>query len=324
MENPIEQNEQSIHEENDQKTLNENQSGGMFQDLRSSSNEIIHLESEMRMSLEEIARLQNALADANMKLAAMQAFPGKSKSEVSGDDYLKPLLKELRQPINTIKGYLDLLSNESVGSLGTFQKRFVERILNSVYHMENLIREHEKPVNNMWQKGNLFASYFSVATLLEKAISLFTDQIRIKHITLRVEFPESEITVFGDSEILDKTLNILFSNAVISANDESILKITLEEEKSRNDDRFCVSIRSCDIEKPEEAGIPINIEQYKNQDLILQGFSSTIRELNLAKNQIENISGTFEVISFAGNGSLVKFHVPVDFHHTQDTFSSGA
>ena len=35
--------------------------------------DVEHLEAELRLTLEEIARLQNALADSNMKNVALQA-----------------------------------------------------------------------------------------------------------------------------------------------------------------------------------------------------------------------------------------------------------
>src|SRR5512137_599491 len=64
--------------------------------------EMQHLESELRMTLEEIARLQNALAEANMKLMAVTSTANSSATSVTAESLIQPMIKELRQPLVTV------------------------------------------------------------------------------------------------------------------------------------------------------------------------------------------------------------------------------
>ena len=71
--------------------------------------------------------MQNDLANANMKLLKIEkGQAGVYSSEQA--EVMASIAQELRQPMSSVVGYTDLLLGESVGILGSLQRKFVERI----------------------------------------------------------------------------------------------------------------------------------------------------------------------------------------------------
>ncbi|MCA2002657.1 MAG: hypothetical protein LDL51_12395, partial [Chloroflexi bacterium] len=81
-----------------------------------SSSALMQMERELKSSLQELARLQNQLAEANMKAHELEkghvALKNTEQAEV-----IASIAQELRQPLSSIVGYTDLLLGESVGIL---------------------------------------------------------------------------------------------------------------------------------------------------------------------------------------------------------------
>ena len=100
--------------------------------------EVNQLEKELRITLEDTARLQNQLAEANMKILELEKG---EKSERSNEqaEVVASISQELRQPMSSIVGYTDLLLGESVGILGALQRKFVERVKASTERIGSLI-----------------------------------------------------------------------------------------------------------------------------------------------------------------------------------------
>jgi signal transduction histidine kinase len=96
------------------------------------------VESELRLTLEEMAHLQNQLAEANMKIVEAEKGSSATRS-LEQAEVVASISQELRQPMSSIVGYTDLLLGESVGILGTLQRKFVERIKSSTERIGSLI-----------------------------------------------------------------------------------------------------------------------------------------------------------------------------------------
>lgn len=276
------------------------------------SAEMEHMEAELRLTLEEIARLQNALAEANMKNTALQQAAQASQSpRLENNPRLMPVLQELKQPIHTIQGYLDLLSNESVGILGTFQKRFIERITSSINHMESILKSFEAESGGADEENAVYQKEFSLTTVMEETLSLYTDLIRSKMITLKVEFEKNEISFIGDQETFERILNILFTNAYTSVAEEGTVSLGLKILQGKKPAQVLVSIQSSDHDSPKAKPLPVNLEEFKDTEIRLEGFGSTIKDMVKARDLVNEMHGKMEVFSVPSSGSLIRVRLPV-------------
>ncbi len=273
--------------------------------------EILHLEHELHMTLEEIARLQNALAEANMKLMSATTSGTAAGQNPSAESLLQPLVKELRQPLVTIKGYLDLLLNESVGPLGAFQRRFVERIQKSVDHLEESFDNFAR--SNMEEKNEpgLFSQSFSVRKSIESALDIYFPTVKAKEIVLKINIPYEDTRLFNDKENFENILNILLTNATTVINNNGSLSITTEEFLTLSPQEVLITVESSDHIVALAELIPVLPEMYKNQRLTLPGFGLPLEDIVRAINLAQRMDGKIEFFSNSCGAVVAKLRLPL-------------
>jgi len=279
------------------------------------NSEIAHMEEELRLTLEEIARLQNALAEANMKNVSLQASLDSQASGTEDNNLIKPFVQELKQPLHTIQGYLDLLLNESVGILGTFQKRFVERIANAVNTMEKTLNSIEIDSDGNDEENQQFSTAFSLTSLIEETLALYTELIRTKSIVLKVNFEKDEINIIGDQEKFERVFNILFTNALTAVAEEGMITVGLKALQGKKPSQVLVSIQSTDHDASKNKPLPVNLEEFKDLDLILEGFGSPLSDMLKARDMVEEMHGIMEIFSLPSSGSLTRIRLPISPHN---------
>jgi signal transduction histidine kinase len=275
------------------------------------SSESAYLEAELRLTLEEIARLQNALADANMKIITLENSREIDPNALEDKVVMRPVLQELKQPLRTIQGYLDLLENESVGMLGTFQKRFIERIANSVEHMEKLLTGLVGDQESGDLEPGFYTQDFALISVVESNLALFTETFRLKSILLKVEFEKEDIQFKGDLEIFERILNILYSNACVGVAENGVISLTVKLLQGKKPQQVLISIQAFNDEEGKTKPLPVNLEEFKDLEIKLEGFGSQLKDLVKAKLFVEEMHGKMEIFSIPSKGSLVRIRLPL-------------
>lgn len=313
MDNPIYPD--SVNQESVQNTSSDNEENSQQSPVNSltsdNSQEMDHLESELRMTLEEVARLQNALAEANMKLMAVTTSSNSSSKNVSAESLLQPMIKELRQPLVTIKGYLELLLNESVGTLGAFQRRFIERIQKAVDHLEESFDNISRNPAEEQHDRSIFAQSFSVRKSIESALDLFISTIRTKEIVLKINIPYDDIRLFEDKENFEHILNLLFTNATSALNSAGSFLIDVEEYLTLQPQELLITIESSDRNVSPVELLPVLPEMYKNQSLTLPGFGLPLEDIVRADQLAEKMGGKIELYSNSCGAIVAKIRLPL-------------
>jgi signal transduction histidine kinase len=205
-------------------------------DINRLSNENARLESELHLTLEEIAHLQNALANANMKLTVYKNASKKAQSsEKSELNAIAEELKEVYIPLNTISKYCELLLSESIGLLGTIQQKFVERISDSASQINELfdgiqeiaiLHENALPLENSNPKDKtnpLESPACDLHIILEDILACNASLLQEKQIVLQMEVPDELPKVLGSKEDLTGIIELVLMNALnITPKDGSI------------------------------------------------------------------------------------------------------
>ncbi len=267
--------------------------------------ELEQLERELRMTLQEVARLQNALAEANMKLMALTSTNNASSSDVSADSMLRPLIKELRQPLVTIRGYLELLLNESVGSLGAFQRRFVERIQKAVDHMEESFDSLSRSQEEEPLKQDLYSQSFSVKKTIEASLDLFISTIRSREIVLQINIPNEDIRLFEDKEKYEQILTILITNAIAAMSLGGSFTIDVEECLTMQPQQVLIKLTSAEQNTGQGEILPLLPEMYKDQRITLPGFGLPLEDIVRAGNMAKEMGGKIDLFT-NGSGTLIE------------------
>ncbi|HEX5836629.1 MAG TPA: histidine kinase dimerization/phospho-acceptor domain-containing protein, partial [Anaerolineales bacterium] len=170
------------------------------------------VEGELRLTLEEMARLQNQLAEANMRLIEAEKGAVSAQSTEQAE-VVASISQELRQPMSSIVGYTDLLLGESVGILGALQRKFVERIKASTERIGNLIDDLIQVTTLETGLNELKPEPVDLNVIIDNAMSYTSSQVREKNISMHLDLPKNVASIYADREALQQILIHLLQNA---------------------------------------------------------------------------------------------------------------
>ena len=269
------------------------------------------IEAELRASLAQAARLQNDLAEANMKLVQLEkGHAGKYSTEQA--EVIASIAQDLRQPMSSVVGYTDLLLGESVGILGSLQRKFVERIKASTERIGTLVDDMIQVTNLETGLTELNPEPADVNAIVDNAMSYTSSQIREKNITLHLDLPKKIQSIYADREALQQILIHLLQNAGAVSPIEGT--ITLKVQTRNEDGREFVMLQVTDT----GGGIPsediprVFTRLYRADNVLIQGVGDTGVGLSIAKTLTEAQNGRIWVESEAGVGSTFSVLLPMN------------
>jgi signal transduction histidine kinase len=268
------------------------------------------LEADLRQTLEEMAHMQNELAEANGKILELEknASAAITSEQV---EVIASISQELRQPMSSIVGYTDLLMGESVGILGALQRKFIERIKASTERIGGLVDDLIQVTNLETGKVEFKPEPIDLNLIIDNAMAYTSTQIREKNITLRLDLAETTPRIQTDRDALQQILIHLLQNATAATHAEGsiILRVQLEEE---NEQHF-LSIQVTDSGGGiTEEDIPrVFARRYRAEHSLIQGLGDTGVGLSLARTLVEAQNGRIWVETETGVGSTFRVRLPV-------------
>ena len=270
----------------------------------------VQIENELRLTLEEVARLQNQLAEANMRI--VEAEKGTSAAHSTEQaEVVASISQELRQPMSSIVGYTDLLLGESVGILGTLQRKFVERIKASTERIGSLIDDLIQVTTLETGLNELKPEPVNLDLIIDNAMSYTSSQIREKNISLHLDLPKNVAPIYADREALQQILIHLLQNAGAASPLEGTvhLKVHTKAEDSKEYVLIQVTDTGGGI-SPEDLG-RVFTRLYRADNVLIQGVGDTGVGLSIAKTLTEAQKGRIWVDSQPGVGATFSVLLPI-------------
>jgi len=268
------------------------------------ADETQYLEAELRLTLEEIARLHNALAEANMKLVALQKQTSTEADQQSNmQSAYSELMEEVNPPLVTIANYADLLAAQSVGSLGPLQLRFVERIHRSVEQIRQILHQYHQEIvpaeaNTPQELNKVFLS-----ELIQEIIGYKSQEIKKKQLTLQLVIPDDIPEVMGTLEEVAAIIGALISNALDVTPPQEIVSIVVSLENLNHADAVVLAITD------RGSGIPSNLIPdllSLHGDQKIPGCSLTRTQLLALNQQVLDQGGIFTIENEKPAGCTLK------------------
>jgi signal transduction histidine kinase/uncharacterized membrane protein YwzB len=268
------------------------------------------MESELHQSLEEVARMQNELADANAKILEMEQHP-EAPITLEQVEVIASISQELRQPMSSIAGYTDLLMGESVGILGALQRKFIERIKASTERISSLLDDLIQISTLETGKMEFRPGPIDLNLIIDNAMAYTSMQIREKNITLRLDIPDSSPHVQTDRDAFQQILIHLLQNATAATQAEGV--ITLRVRMQHEEEQHFISVQVTDTGGGiASEDIPLVFaRRYRAEHSLIQGLGDTGVGLSIAKTLVEAQGGRIWVETEAGNGSTFSILLPV-------------
>ena len=269
-----------------------------------------YIEHELRSSLEVVARLQNALAKANMKVLTLEKGDPQERANEQAE-VIASIAQELRQPMSSIVGYTDLLLGESVGILGALQRKFVERTKSSIERIGKLVDDMIQVTTLEMGLTDLKPEAIDLNEIIDNAMSYTSNQIREKNISLNLDLPKKMEPIQSDREALQQIVIHLLQNAGSATPVDGTVTLLVRTKKEDKRDYILIQVSDTG------GGIPLDDIQrvftrmYRAENVLIQGVGDTGVGLSIAKALTEAQHGRIWVESTPNVGATFSVLLPI-------------
>lgn len=288
----------------------ENEALRASQGVKAGSKVNTQIEAELQSTLREVARLQNLLAEANMRV--VQAERGSSAARSSEQaEVVASISQELRQPMSSIVGYTDLLLGESVGILGALQRKFVERVKSSTERISNLVNDLIQVTTLETGLNDLKPEAVDLNLIIDNAMSYTSSQVREKNISLHLDLPKKLEPIHADREALQQILIHLLQNAGAASPNEGTVELRVQTKSEDGRDYVLLQVSDTGGGIPPEDLPRVFTRLYRADNVLIQGVGDTGVGLSIAKTLTEAQNGRIWVETEAGKGSTFSVLLPI-------------
>jgi signal transduction histidine kinase len=288
----------------------------MIEELTTQRNQLEH---ELHQTRTALASLENELEAVRMRVG--KELKPSRRQHADNPDLLLGLVQELRTPMTSIAGYIDLLLGESAGILGEMQRKFLQRVSTNVMRLASMLDDLIHVTELDTGRFTLEPGTLNLMTLIEEAITNASIQFREKGLAVNLNLSDEVSEVTGDRDAISQIIGQLLTNAYLASPPSAELTVTADRQqviltRSDNDDEY---MADCFIVSVQDRGGGINpedearvfIRKYKAENPLIQGLGDTGVGLSIAKALAEAHGGRLWLESEAGVGSTFYLALPV-------------
>ncbi len=231
---------------------------------------------------------------------------------------MEDVFHELKTPLAAIKVLADsLLSQEDAGI--DIYREFMEDIRMEADRENNIICDFLSLIRLENMERQIDITEFSVNELTEDMIELFACAAEEKKIVLSFE-AQQEIKICSDRRRVREILMNLVENAIKYTNINRIKNDILENnaeygfvriELFSEKDMCCIKISDSGIGIPEEEQKKVFERFYRGKSMASQEAGGTGLGLSIVFSSITALSGSIELESTEGKGSIFTVKIPV-------------
>ncbi|MCC7368963.1 MAG: HAMP domain-containing histidine kinase [Chloroflexi bacterium] len=129
------------------------------------------------------------------------------------DELFAVLARELRTPLSTIEGYLELLNNGDVGLLLPEQREYLQVVGRNVHRLVAVVNDWTEMCKLEAGRLQIVRQDVDIEEVIDRAVAEVRPRIRAKEQRFHVRLPDEPVTVLGDARALTRVVDNLLSNA---------------------------------------------------------------------------------------------------------------
>lgn len=281
------------------------------------------LEKELKAAVQEKAHLQNQLSDLKMEMQRLEmnqrAAPGNMV-----------LVQNLHEPLSSISGYADLLLGDSLGSMGSLQRKYVERIKASTEQMGMMLNERPKvaamdksgratvaprltsmPIRAKTASMELKLEALDLLSVAETAVARTSGQVRGKKIMLELSLPRKLPAINSNQEAAQKLLESLLQNAITVSPEGGVISLKIQKKVEAEREYALIQVGD------SGGGIAENDISYLLErtqhggNTPMRGAASDGAELKSVKELVDAHQGRMAIESHEGKGATINIMLPI-------------
>ncbi len=277
------------------------------------------LEKELAESRNQMAALEDRLEVLQIRATA---FQGQTVYRPDNPEVMISLVQDLRTPMTSIVGYVDLVLNESAGILGEMQRKFMQRVASNVnrlaYMLDDLIQISFLDAGRF----SLTAEPIDAIEIIDDAISSATPQLREKGINLHLDLDDDVPFVRADRDALVQIIGQLLTNAYLASpvGGEIFINARKSKHPLRNKEKGKNLPSSVLWVTFEDRGGGITPEdvprvfarKYRAENPLIEGLGDTGVGLAIAKALVEAQGGQIWLDTRERVGTALNFVLPLE------------
>lgn len=221
---------------------------------------------------------------------------------------LRMMTHDLKNPINIIWGYIDLLRVDTLQNLPADQ-RFIDGILRAVQRMDNLIEDTLKTEKFMSADGQMHRRQNILPTdLIQQILDDLHEFVIEKHLTIVKEYSPNIDKILGDRLQIQEAIMNLVSNAIKYTPKGGTITLHAHIEG----DRFYFSVEDTGLGIPKDLQGQLFKQFYRATRPQIDGIVGSGLGLSLVKTAVENHQGQVWFKSEENVGSTFGFWIPLE------------
>jgi signal transduction histidine kinase len=280
---------------------------------------------------QQLESTRQAMSDLEQQLSAtsdaVDAAIAGARQLDSHDEVIASIAQELRTPMSSIMGYTDLLLRESIGILGSLQRKFLQRVKANTERMGALLDDLIRITALDTGRLELEPEKVDVIYAIEEAVMNVANQYREKGLVLRLALAEGLPPLTADRDALLQVIGHLLSNAALASPVEGEIHLTVTGRRDilpvdgagRSVEADCLYIA---VRDSGQGIAPADFERvfarkYRADNPLIDGLGDTGVSLSLAKALIDAHGGRIWLDSTPGAGTT--FHVLLPFEPARES-----
>lgn len=282
--------------------------------------------TEQRNSLEnDLLETRDSLATAEFSLDVLQeqlrTTDDLPRFRPQNSDLLLGLVQELRTPMTSIIGYVDLLLGESAGILGEMQRKFLQRVSTNITRLTSMLNDLVRITELDAGSVSFDPVPVNVSNMIEDAITKASNQFREKGLTINLNIDSALPPIQVDRDAIEQVIGQLLSNAYLVSPPNSEVSVnahhqnmTLSHDENNGKPVPCLFVSVEDqgggISPDDEARV--FARKYKAENPLIPGLGDTGVGLAIAKSLVAAQGGRLWVETKPDLGSTFVFVLPIN------------
>ena len=252
---------------------------------------------ELDSALRDADTARAALSERNESLLELDRFKDRVLAMVSHD---------LRSPLTSVRGYVELLLDEETGPLTEDQRRFLEIVKRNADRLDSQIGDLLLVASIAEGRLSLVRGPVNLSELVADAAEAAAPQAVQRSIELHVSCGELP-TIDADGARLAQVLDNLISNAIKYTPDGGRVRL----QAAARQDRVTITVRDTGIGMRAEERAHVFEPFFRADDVKERGIKGTGIGLVIVKAFVEAHDGWVTVESEPGSGSCFAIELPV-------------
>ena len=252
---------------------------------------------------DELAVIANSINEMRMQIARENET--KRLAEQTKDELITNVAHDLRTPLTSIIGYLDLVRREDFLTPAQ-QKKYIGIVYDKAKSLETLIKDLFDYTRYDKDKMKIHRNYLDLNQFMEQLIDEFYPSFTEKGLVCKKEITKEELSIYGDGELLARAIGNLISNAIKYGADGKMVEIYT----SRSKDKAVISIVNYGRIIPKEDIGKIFDKFYRVESSRSLKTGGTGLGLAIAKNIVGLHDGIISAQSDT-DGTIFKIELPL-------------